>query len=44
MRLSHNTLTIKDNRTGHSFAVPIENDTIRAMVLRQIRVHPDDFG
>jgi citrate synthase len=39
-----NTLTITDNRTGKSYEVPIENDTIRSMDLRQIKVNPDDFG
>ncbi len=38
------TLTITDNRTGKSYEVPIQNDTIRAMDLRQIKVNPDDFG
>ncbi len=38
------TLTITDNRTGKSYEVPIENDSIRAMDLRQIRVNDDDFG
>ena len=39
-----NTLTIIDNRTGKQFEIPIEHDTIRAVDLRQIKVHPDDFG
>jgi citrate synthase len=39
-----NTLTITDNRTGKSYEVPIEYDTINANDLRQIRVNPDDFG
>ena len=39
-----NTLTITDNRTGKSYEVPIEHDTIRAIDLRQIKVNPDDFG
>ena len=39
-----NTLTIKDNRTGKEYEVPIENDTIKAMDLRQIKVNDDDFG
>ncbi|MBM4161791.1 MAG: citrate synthase [Ignavibacteria bacterium] len=37
-------LTIKDNRTGKEYAIPITNDTIRAMDLRQIKVSDDDFG
>ena len=38
------TLTITDNRTGQTYEVPIEHDTIKAMHLRQIKVHPEDFG
>ncbi len=37
-------LTIKDNRTGKEYAVPITNGTIKAMDLRQIKVSDDDFG
>ena len=37
------TLTITDNRTGKNYEVPIENETIRAMDLRQIKVKDDDF-
>ena len=32
------TLTIIDNRTGKEYEVPIKNDTIRAIDLRQIKV------
>lgn len=39
-----NTLTVTDNRTGKQYEIPIENDTIRAIDLRQIRVNGDDFG
>ncbi len=42
--MSNNTLTILDNRTGKSYELPVENDTIRATDLRQIKVAPDDFG
>ena len=38
------TLTITDNRTGRTYEIPIENDAIRAMDLRQIKVEDDDFG
>lgn len=38
------TLTITDNRTGESYEVDIEHDTIRALDLRNIRVESDDFG
>ena len=42
--MSNNTLTITDNRTGKAYQAPIENGTIRAMDLRQIKVNADDFG
>jgi citrate synthase len=42
--VSKATLTIVDNRTGKSYEIPIENGTIRAMDLRQIKTGPDDFG
>ena len=39
------TLTIRDNRTGKDYEVEIhEGDVIRAMDLRKIKVHDDDFG
>jgi citrate synthase len=42
---SRNTLSIRDNRTGRDYEVDIhEGDVIRAMDLRQIRVHEGDFG
>jgi citrate synthase len=42
--MSGDSLTITDNRTGKQYEVPIENGTIRAMDLRQIKVSDDDFG
>lgn len=39
-----NTLSITDNRTGKTYEVPIENETIKADALRQIKVNPTDFG
>ena len=38
------TLTIVDNRTGQSYELPIEDGTIRATDLRQIKVSESDFG
>ena len=38
------TLTVTDNRTGKQYEIPIENDTIKATDLRQIKVNQDDFG
>ncbi len=39
-----NTLSITDNRTGKQYELPIENGTIKAMDLRQIKASEDDFG
>ena len=38
------TLTITDNRTGKQYEIPIQDGTIRAMDLRQIKVTADEFG
>jgi citrate synthase len=38
------TLTITDNRTGRQYEVPIQDGTIRAIDLRQIKVTPEEFG
>jgi citrate synthase len=38
------TLTITDNRTGKKYEIPIQDGTIRAMDLRQIKATPDEFG
>ena len=42
--MSKDTLTITDNRTGKTYEIPVEHDTINAMDLRQIKIDPDDFG
>jgi citrate synthase len=42
--MSGNSLTITDNRTGRQYEIGIENDTIKATDLRQIKVSEDDFG
>ncbi|HTU98333.1 MAG TPA: citrate/2-methylcitrate synthase, partial [Solirubrobacteraceae bacterium] len=39
-----NTLTVTDNRTGRQYEIPIEDETIRATELRNIKVNDDDFG
>ncbi len=39
-----NTLSVTDNRTGKTYELAIENDTIKATELRQIKVHDEDFG
>src|SRR3954453_8469829 len=38
------TLTVTDSRTGKQYVLPIQDGTIRAMDLRQIKTGPDDFG
>ena len=42
--MAKDTLSITDNRTGKTYEVPIENDTIRATDLRQIKVADGEFG
>ena len=39
-----NSLTITDNRTGKQYEVPIKNETIKALDLRQMKADPADFG
>ena len=41
---SGDTLTVTDNRTGQSYEIPIQDNTIRATELRKIKTHEDDFG
>src|SRR2546430_6696006 len=38
------TLSITDNRTGKKYDVAVQDGTIRAMDLRQIKVGAEDFG
>ena len=38
------TLTITDNRTGTQYELPINDGTISAMDLRQIKTDSEDFG
>lgn len=38
------TLKITDTRTDQQYEIPIDNDTIKAIDLRQIKVSSDDFG
>src|SRR5258708_9532534 len=42
--MSGNSLTITDNRTGKQYEVGIDDGTIKAMELRQIKVSEDGFG
>jgi citrate synthase len=39
-----NSLSIRDNRTGKEYEIPIEDGAIRSMALRDIKVDDDDFG
>ena len=38
------TLKITDSRTGKQYEIPIQDDTVKAIDLRQIKVNSDDFG
>ena len=42
--MSEQSLTIRDDRTGRSYTLPIENGTVRAMDLRKVKADADDFG
>ena len=42
--MEQNFLTITDERTGKIYKVPVEQGTINAMALRQIKISDDDFG
>src|SRR5438270_1687256 len=43
-RMSRDSLTITDNRNGKTYELPITDDTIRALDLRQIKLNQNDFG
>jgi citrate synthase len=38
------SLSVVDNRTGKSYEIPIQDGTVRAADLRQIKASADDFG
>jgi citrate synthase len=42
--MSKDSLTITDNRTGKQYELPIQDGTIKAMDLRQIKSSDADFG
>ena len=42
--MAKDTLTVTDNRTGKIYELPIENNCIRTMDLRKIKVDEKDFG
>jgi citrate synthase len=41
---SGDSLSVTDNRTGKTYEIPIEDNTIRATELRKIKVDDEDFG
>lgn len=42
--MKKDSLTITDNRTGKTYELPIEHETIHALDLRQMKVNSEDFG
>jgi len=42
--MAEEALGILDKRTQSTYEIPVQNGTIRAMDLRQIKTGPDDFG
>ncbi len=42
--MTKEALTITDHRTGKNYEIPIQDGTIKAMDLRQIKTSDDDFG
>jgi citrate synthase len=42
--MAKDSLTVKDNRTGKEYELPIADGTIKAMDLRQIKTDAEDFG
>jgi citrate synthase len=42
--MPNDTLTITDDRTGKTYTLPVSDGAVRAIDLRQIKAHPEDFG
>jgi len=42
--MKQRTVKIVDDATDLNYSLPVENGTVRAMDLRQIKTGPDDFG
>jgi citrate synthase len=42
--MATDSLTIVDNRTGRTYEIPVQDGTIRAADLRQIKAGAEDFG
>src|SRR6266516_695883 len=43
-RVPKDTLTVVDNRTGKQYELPVQDGTVRAIDLRQIKTSADDAG
>jgi citrate synthase len=43
-QMPSNSLTVTDNRTDRTYTLRIEDGTVRAMDLRQMKTSEDDFG
>jgi len=41
---TQHTLSVTDNRTGRTYELPIQDGTVRAIDLRQIKTDDQDFG
>jgi len=42
--MKKNSITVTDNRNGQTYEIDVKDDSIRALDLRQIKVHSSDFG
>jgi citrate synthase len=42
--VTKDSLSITDNRTGRTYEVPIEDETVKALDFRQMKEAEDDFG
>jgi citrate synthase len=42
--VAKDSLSITDNRTGRTYEVPIEDETVKALDFRQMKEAEDDFG
>jgi citrate synthase len=42
--MAEDSLSITDQRTGQTYDLPVEQGTVRAMDLRQMKMDADDFG
>ena len=42
--MKKNSITVTDNRSGQTYEIDVKDDSIRALDLRQIKVHSSDFG